>query len=585
MATPDEGRRRTWRFRLNDRETLEVSTPPRATEKQVRRRGRILLLLAALVTALAVAMPIALADNTQVDGDLAAMGANPLDLGIICVEESDNRDVTVRAQRSGTGNNTWNNGSVLTASHVSTSVVAGTPSDANVVVTVPAAPVTDPAPGTSSGNKIGLPSDWQTVPNNTLSAAVTANVAVNAGTGTGSFQATVRFRLSGLGQTGVSMGNPVFGTLNRDGDLTVTAEISNTGDCASDTNQAPTADAGADQEGDEGSAIELDGSGSIDPDGDALTYKWSIDTTGIDANGECTFDDDTAEKPKVTCTDDSGDAADGVFTATLTVTDPGGLTDTDDVTVTVDNVDPVITAGSFTCPTDPVAVNTPVTLGGSFTDAGSNDTHDNTNTAYAWGDTTSSPGTVSESNGSGTVSGSHTYTAAGIFTPQLTVTDDDGGSDSQTCEYVVVYDPSAGFVTGGGWIWSPEGAYMADPTMVGKATFGFVSKYKKGATVPDGNTEFQFHAAGLNFKSTSYQWLVVSGSKATFKGYGTINGAGNYGFLLAARDGTPDKFRIKIWDVGTSEVVYDNNLGGGDDAEPATALGGGSIVIHTGGKK
>lgn len=39
--------------------------------------------------------------------------------------------------------------------------------------------------------------------------------------------------------------------------------------------------------------------------------------------------------------------------------------------------------------------------------------------------------------------------------------------------------------------------------MTGKATFGFVSKYKKGATLPTGETEFQFKAGNLNFMSTS----------------------------------------------------------------------------------
>jgi hypothetical protein len=258
--------------------------------------------------------------------------------------------------------------------------------------------------------------------------------------------------------------------------------------------------------------------------------------------------------------------------------DDGGFAEyTGDVTVV--NVPPVVT--SFTCPTGPVAVNTSVTLTGAFTDVGTADTH---TASIAWGDGNSAAATVTQGAGSGSVSGSHAYGAAGIYTPSLTVTDDDGGSDAESCEYVVVYDPSAGFVTGGGWITSPAGAFLADPTMTGKATFGFVSKYKKGANVPDGSTEFQFHAAGLNFKSTAYQWLVVAGSKATYKGWGTINGLGNYGFLLSALDGSPDKFRIKIWDVGSGDVVYDNNLGGGDDADPATGLGGGSIVIHTGKK-
>src|SRR6266849_5643421 len=38
-----------------------------------------------------------------------------------------------------------------------------------------------------------------------------------------------------------------------------------------------------------------------------------------------------------------------------------------------------------------------------------------------------------------------------------------------------------------------------------------------GAQVPSCNTEFQFHAAGFNFKSTAYEWLVVSGAKAQYK--------------------------------------------------------------------
>ena len=121
----------------------------------------------------------------------------------------------------------------------------------------------------------------------------------------------------------------------------------------------------------------------------------------------------------------------------------------------------------------------------------------------------------------------------------------------------------------------------------GKATFGFVAKYKKGAKAPTGVTEFQFQVADLNFHSDTYQWLVVAGPKAQFKGDGTINGAGNYGFMLSAIDAalTPstevDKFRIKIWDKDDGDtIVYDNQMGADDDADPATDIGGGSIVIH-----
>ena len=102
---------------------------------------------------------------------------------------------------------------------------------------------------------------------------------------------------------------------------------------------------------------------------------------------------------------------------------------------------------------------------------------------------------------------------------------------------------------GGGWIDSPEGAYRLDPTLTGKATFGFVSKYKKGAHTPTGNTEFHFKAGDLKFHSSSYDWLVVNqnGENAQYKGSGTINGAGNYKFMLWASDKESDTFRIKIW--------------------------------------
>jgi len=145
---------------------------------------------------------------------------------------------------------------------------------------------------------------------------------------------------------------------------------------------------------------------------------------------------------------------------------------------------------------------------------------------------------------------------------------------------LVVYDPDGGFVTGGGWIDSPLGAYTPsdpdDDDLTGKANFGFVSKYKKGAEVPTGQTEFVFQAGDLNFHSSSYDWLVVTGSDyAMFKGIGTINGSGEYKFMLWAGDRDPDTFRIKIWtevdDVET--IVYDNGM----DQE----IGGGSIVVHT----
>jgi hypothetical protein len=163
-----------------------------------------------------------------------------------------------------------------------------------------------------------------------------------------------------------------------------------------------------------------------------------------------------------------------------------------------------------------------------------------------------------------------------VFTLCVRGTDASGAVGTSACTLLAVYDPSAGFVTGGGWIDSPAGAYAPDPTLTGRANFGFVAKYKKGANVPDGNTEFAFQAGGLNFRSSSYDWLVVNqnATNAQFKGTGTINGTGSYKFMLWATDANPDTFRMKIWSEsnGSETIVYDNGTG--------QALGGGSIIVH-----
>jgi hypothetical protein len=238
--------------------------------------------------------------------------------------------------------------------------------------------------------------------------------------------------------------------------------------------------------------------------------------------------------------------------------------------------------GPITAPLTPVPVNTAVAASASFTDPDVFETH---TAVWNWGDGTTSAGTVTESNGSGSVSGSHPYTVDGVYTVTLTVTDTDGASGQSVFQFVVVYNPGAGFVTGGGWIPSPAGAYAANPSLTGKATFGLNAKYKSGDTVPTGNTEFQFPAGNFNFHATAYDWLVITTNQAQYQGAGTINGAGNIGFLVTVLDNggtTPDKFRLQIWDKSNNNaVVYDTQPGDPATAAPTTALGGGRIQVHT----
>lgn len=243
------------------------------------------------------------------------------------------------------------------------------------------------------------------------------------------------------------------------------------------------------------------------------------------------------------------------------------------------NAAPVV--GIINGPLIPVPVGNAVNLSAQFSDVEISDSHTAT---WNWDDGTTSTGTVNENNGSGAVSGTHSYSTAGVYSVTLTVTDNSNARGITTFQFVVVYDPTIGFATGGGWITSLPGAYILDTALAGKATFGFVSKYTRNATIPTGETEFQFKVANLNFKSTAYDWLVVAGAKAQYKGVGTINGTGSFRFMLTAIDGAllgggkQDMFRMKIW--GSDAVIYDNQLGATDNADPTTVIGGGSIVIH-----
>jgi hypothetical protein len=278
----------------------------------------------------------------------------------------------------------------------------------------------------------------------------------------------------------------------------------------------------------------------------------------------------------------------GTTTITWTATDASGNQASCHQSITVSNPSPVAT---ITGPSSGAvyAVDTPVNFTSTFTD-----NQGGTHTGTWLLDSITQSATVVESSGStpGSANTTYIFRTAGVYLVSLTIDDGCGGTSktdtiSGLDAMVVIYDPNGGFVTGGGWFNSPSGAYVSNPSLAARANFGFVSKYQKGASIPTGETEFQFKLANLNFHSTAYEWLVTSGAKAQYKGSGTINGNGNYGFMLTAIDGQTnggggvDKFRIKIWDKDDGgAIIYDNQLGMSDTSDPTTAIVEGSIVIH-----
>ena len=171
----------------------------------------------------------------------------------------------------------------------------------------------------------------------------------------------------------------------------------------------------------------------------------------------------------------------------------GSVTSFSPFLVAESNVAPEVL--SVTLPSDPIALGNSIAISAEFTDDNPGDTHTAT---IDWDDGQVASGIVTAPSGPtpGVVSGTHDYVDAGVYTITVTVTEDvDPSSDlsdsrssaeETTTTFVVVYDADGGFVTGGGWIDSPAGAYLADPSMTGKANFGFVSKYKKGASVAHG---------------------------------------------------------------------------------------------------
>ena len=157
-----------------------------------------------------------------------------------------------------------------------------------------------------------------------------------------------------------------------------------------------------------------------DPNGDSVTLSASAGTITDTGAGTWSWSFPTTDGP------------DESQTVTVTATDPSDESASATFELVVENVAPSVAIsspadGQLFQLADPVPVTAP------FTDPGTGDTH---TCSIDWGDGTVAPGFVVEASGSGTCSGSHTYSLGGPKTIVVTVTDDDGagGADAVTVD-------------------------------------------------------------------------------------------------------------------------------------------------------
>ena len=181
------------------------------------------------------------------------------------------------------------------------------------------------------------------------------------------------------------------------------------------------------------------------------TGGWSVSVNWGDGTAATTF----AASPGAALTASHKYANDRStpYTVTVTVTDSSAASSSGSFAVTIANLAPSI---SITAPAtgSSVFTGTALTARASFTDPGTSDTHTCTIT---WGDGTTTSGTISESGGVGTCTGSKTYTAVGNYTITVKVIDNAGALVSSSVTISTV-KPAALALTAGPSQSATEGA-------------------------------------------------------------------------------------------------------------------------------
>ena len=288
-----------------------------------------------------------------------------------------------------------------------------------------------------------------------------------------------------------------------------TVKVSALGPIAAN-NIPPSTDAGGPYSGQEGTPIQFDASGTTSVCGvNSLAFRWDFSDGGV-AFGK---------QPFHTFQDN------GTFSGQLTATDPTGLSNTVNFSVTVSNQNPIANAGPDTA----ADWGRLVAFNGQATDPGAGD---QSTLQYTWdfGD-----GSPSSTGGPAVV---HAYASPGDYIATLTVADKDGGSNADTRSvHVTKRDTVAGYL----------GASTGTYDTAGQLSASLVDEYgvslngKSIAFFVDGPSAGAASTNSSGIATRAYTPLLDAGSYSTnaaFAGDSLYNASSDSGSITIARKAT-----------------------------------------------
>ncbi|WP_109505942.1 PKD domain-containing protein [Nocardioides speluncae] len=299
-------------------------------------------------------------------------------------------------------------------------------------------------------------------------------------------------------------------------------------------NQAPIADFSWTRSA---TTVSFDGSGSSDPDGTIASYSWDFGDGSPAGSG---------------ATPDHTYAADGTYDVTLTVTDNLGRTASQTLEVSVLNESPV---ADFSATPSELSVSV---------DGTDSDDPDGSIASYAWnfGDGNTDTGPTA----------SHTYAASGTYNVTLTVTDNQGATDSITKPVTVSSTPigivsdAFGRTVSGGWGTTDTGQSW---TGTGSASSFAVQSGVGRITMSAPGSGPAMRVGGITQLDTDTRTSVGLDKMPT--------GTGVFVSVMARDQGSAGSYRavVNLRANGSVSVALTRNLAGGTTTlQPAVVVPG-----------